>query len=205
MTIDGSGRCMRCGTPIIPGEVFSAADNPFARAVERYIELYRDATRRSTEWRHRATALEQRGDIANAAYLGLVCDGVWVQTPQGNLSEVRIHYEARLAAASDADRRSIIDQRDEALARATEIYRRWQKAAVETGADAAAQHSAEAWASVDAVDLDALWSAQLSGRNDIMAMLRLIREVGWEGMEPADCAPQRAAVAAVIADLECLQ
>jgi hypothetical protein len=203
MTAKHPARCERCGAPIPSA---SASRNPFPGAVARYLELHRDAMRQSDEWRRLATALEQRGYVASSAYLEIECDGLRVQIPEGDLTDVQKHYATRLAAAVDDDERRVISNaRGEALARAEALHRRWRAAASEIGVELAAERAEQAWAIVDAIDLDALWATELRDLDDAVAMLALLREVGWEAAEPGDADRQQAAVSAIAASIERLK
>jgi hypothetical protein len=201
MSAQSADRCERCGAPI--RSPLPSGDGAFPVAVAHYIGRHRNAMRLSAEWRRLATLLEDRGHAANAAYLEIACGGARVQIPDGDLTAVHLHYETRLAAAADdIERHAIVRERDEAIDRAENIYRRWQQASGAIGAEAAATSSEEAWAIVDALDLDALWAVEPGDRADVLAMLALLQEVGWDACEPGDSDRQRAAVAAMMSFLE---
>ena len=214
-----SDQCSLCGAPIPigapvrkpgpdhPEDAMTRTDaSALVGAIDRYIALWRKATRRSAEWRTRADALDRLGYIANPVHLTVRCDGIDIPTPNGELDYLARHFDARLAAASDATARAVVAQeRDAACDRAQEQYRRWRRAALDLGVLAASRRSNLAWAEVERIDLDDLCAIPQSDLPEALAMLRLLLTVGWEGVDDADAASPRRALANVISTLQQLR
>ena len=176
-------------------------EDPVVARVRSYLQLYRAATRRYAACSVALSALEARGlprmpsyRIGNRAFL----------LADGDTSAIAAYFDELLAAAPDAAAKArIAQERDVHLAAAARGYEVWLTVARETGAEAALERSDRAWARVDAVDLEALWSARPRSRPGAVAILRLVRAIGWEaGGETGPGAGPRRALAHVIAFLE---
>jgi hypothetical protein len=208
-----SGRCAQCGAPVPVSQegrsdghdaaAMGPRSSALVLAIDRYTDAWSEAMRRSAEWHIRATALEQLGYTGRSAYLSVDCDGVQIPMPDGDLDYLKRHFDARLATVSaPAARAAVTKVRGAALARAQEIYRRWCRAALELGVLEASRRSERGWAAVDGLDLDRLWSAEPTDLAEVVALLRLVVLVGWEGVDGADAAPQCRALESVIAALQ---
>ena len=212
-------QCSLCGAPIPigapvrkpgldhPGDAMTGTEaNAVVGAIDRYIALWRKAMRRSVQWRMRADALDRLGHVACSMHLTVRCDGIDIPTPDGELDYLARHFDARLAAASDATARAVVAQkRDAAFDRAQAQYRRWRRTALDLGVLAASRRSELAWAEVESIDLDDLCAIPPSDLPEALAMLRLLLTVGWEGVDDADAASPRRALANVISTLQQLR
>lgn len=172
-------------------------EDPLAARVRAFIALHRRATRSYAAWSRAAGALEARG------FPRLPSHRVGNQTfllADGDISAIATYFDELLAAEpGDAAKARIAQERDVHLAAAARGYEAWLEAARETGAEAALERSDRAWARVDAVDLGALWSARPRSVAGAVAMLELVRRIGWEGGgETGTLAGPRRALANVI-------
>jgi hypothetical protein len=179
--------CARCGAPLelasrcnLAHAADRSASGTLVADIERYLAACAHAQRCASERRRRIDLLQRAGFGPYAIYLSeraeflLDADG---------LSEIDGHFQRSL---------------DEARA----IYARWHDAATKVGLAQASEESDAAWNAVDAIDIDALYSADVSDLREAVAMLRLVHSAGWSGADIRDHAPAIRALEGVIRLLE---
>ena len=179
--------CGRCGAPLglatrsDPAHAAErSASSALAANIERYLAVSAQAQRCASERQRRIDLLQRAGFGPYAIYLSeraeflLDADG---------LSEIDGHFQRSL---------------DEARA----IYARWHDAATKVGLAQASEESDAAWNAVDAIDIDALYSADVSDLREAVAMLRFVHSAGWSGADIRDHAPAIRALEGVIRLLE---
>jgi hypothetical protein len=177
----------------------SAGVDPLPARVQEYLALHDAASRLSDEWRRRVAALEQRGfdSIPTYSYAG-----TRFELREG-LSALADHFAAAIAAAPDAVAQARLERaRDTHLRAAGRQYRRWRAAERALGVAAASARNNEAWDAVDAVDIEPLYDTTPHGLAGAIALLRLVRTVGWSCCDPKDHAGPMRALDNVVSILE---
>jgi hypothetical protein len=170
--------CGRCGAPL---ELASRSlSSTLVASIERYLAASAHAQRCGSELRRRIDMLKQAGFGPHAIYL---CERAEFLLDADGFSEIDSHFQRSL---------------DEARA----IYARWHDAATKVGLAQASEESDAAWNAVDAMDIDALYSADVSDLREAVAMLRLVHRAGWSGADIRDHAPAIRALEGVIRLLE---
>lgn len=200
-------RCHVCGGPVGHADVGQFLDrrsgsgvSPLVRAIDDYIEKWEEADRLSLAYCERIDELKRQGFEDDPVYFP---DGVYLRMHYRDLQRLRKHLDVGVAAARDAAARAVAERRRVVeLDRAQAEIERWHRAVSALGIPELCEASAVAWEAVDRVDFGSLMRSEPSSMVEVLAMLRLIVQVGWYGCDTGDAEIPIRALAGIIRFLE---